>query len=194
MGSIDKYVVPQKLLLQRADEMSVEKSGEEFNLIVSTGRGLEPRCSRALLEIFSGFDDSFESWKSVFSGLLLARARNPRPAVGHLVKTLGERPWFNDLVKRAVPVDLVVETNPDEIVEASKRLRDGTDLGAEEPFRVRIRKRGAEVDRMELIGRIADLFANPVDLVSPEFELRVEIIRGVTGVSLIRRGEIFPDL
>lgn len=172
----------------------MEKSCKEFNLLVSTGRGLEPRCSRALLEIFSGFDDSFESWKSVFSGLMFAKTRNPRQSVDHLVQTLEEQPWFNDLVKRAVPVDIVVETDPEEIVKVSKRLRDGADLGGEEPFRVRIRKRGAEVDRMELIGKIADLFQNPVDLVTPEFELRVEMIRGVTGVSLIRRGEIFPDL
>lgn len=185
---------PKTYYYNEAMRLTMEKSREKFNLLVSTGRGLEPRCSQVLVEIFSGFDDNFKSWKSVFSGLLLARTRDPRLSVGHLALTLEERPWFNDLVKRAVPIDLVVGSEPEEIVEAFRILRDNANLGGEDTFRVRIRKRGAEIDRMDLIGKIADLFENPVNLVTPEFELRVEMIRRDAGVSLIRHGEIFPDL
>ena len=110
------------------------------------------------------------------------------------MQTLDERPWYNDLIKRAVPIDCVVKPDPEDIIEASKRLRDETQPCREETFRVRIRKRGAAIERMDLIVRIADLFENPVDLVRPDFELRVEMLRGRSGVSLIRRGEIFPDL
>jgi tRNA acetyltransferase TAN1 len=162
-------------------------------MIISTGRGLEPRCMQVLREIFSGFDDSFSPRRSGFSGLLVAQTSNPRASVEHISKTLEERPWFNDLIKRAVPIDRVVDLDPEDIVRAAESLSQEAP-GVNKAFRVRIRKRGAQVDRMDLIEKIADLFENPVNLSKPDFELRVEMLRRSAGVSLIKREEIFPDL
>ena len=163
-------------------------------MLVSTGRGLEPRCIQVLKEAFQDFDPGLVSRRSGFSGLLVAQTRDPRGSVGHIVRTLDEKPWYNDLIKRAVPIDKIVEIDPEDVIEASRMLVCEARPGREETFRVRIRKRGAPIDRMSLIVKIADLLENPVDLVRPEFELRVEMLRKVAGVSLIRRGEIFPDL
>jgi tRNA acetyltransferase TAN1 len=162
-------------------------------MMISTGRGLEPRCMQVLGEIFSDFDDSFSSRRSGFSGLLVAHTSDARASVAHITKTLEEKPWYNDLIKRAVPIDHVVDPDPVDIVRAAGSLRQDAP-GVDESFRVRIRKRGAQIDRMDLIEKIADLFENPVNLVKPDFELRVEMLRKSAGVSLIKRGEIFPDL
>jgi tRNA acetyltransferase TAN1 len=148
---------------------------------------------QVLGEIFSGFDDSFSTRRSGFSGLLLARTSDARASVDHISKTLEEKPWFNDLIKRAVPIDLLVDLGLDEILEAAETLSQKAP-GDDDTFRVRIRKRGAQIDRMDLIEKIADLFVNPVNLVEPDFELRVEILRKSAGLSLIKRGEIFPEL
>jgi tRNA acetyltransferase TAN1 len=148
---------------------------------------------QVLREIFSGFDDTFSARRSEFSGLLVAQTSDARASVEHLSQTLEEKPWYNDLVKRAVPIDIVVDLDLGEIVEAAEILCQKAP-GEEETFRVRIRKRGAQIDRMDLVEKIADLFRNPVNLTEPDFELRVEMLRKVAGVSLIKRGEIFPDL
>jgi tRNA acetyltransferase TAN1 len=165
----------------------------EFDMLISTGRGLEPRCMQVLRGIFSDFDDSFSSRKSGFSGLLMANTSDARASVEHIAITLEERPWYNDLIKRAVPIDRVVTHDPEDIIGAAESLSQMV-TGGNETFRVRIRKRGAQVDRMNLIEKIADLFENPVNLVKPDFELRVEMLRKTAGVSLIKRGEIFPEL
>jgi tRNA(Ser,Leu) C12 N-acetylase TAN1 len=166
-----------------------------FDLLVSTGRGLEGRCISALKEVLNEFDPGLRAAPAPFHGLVKAWVAPPgREAVRQVARTLDERPWHNDLIKRVVPIDLVVETDPSTIVQAARDLRQEIQPGEDEKFRVRVRKRGAPVDRAGLIVDIADLFQNGVDLDDPDFEVRVEVIRKDTGISLIRRGEIFPDL
>ena len=165
-----------------------------FNLLVSTGRGLEGRCISSMRVFISRGGMEIEAWKSPFSGLILARVGVPREVVAYVRDLLEEEPWHNDLVKRVVPVDRVVPLRQDDIVRAADELRVAMDPDPSWTFRVRVRKRDADLDRIGLVVAIAELFCNPVDLGTPDFELRVELLRTSAGVSLIRRGEIFPDL
>ncbi len=132
--------------------------------------------------------------RSCFSGLVKCSVQDPRAAVGLVVAALEDEPWHNETIKRVVPIDEVVDTSPESILDAARRLSVGASVPPEWSFRVRVRKRGASLDRMKLIIELADLFQNKVNLSNPDFELRVEMLREVTGVSLIRRGDIFPDL
>lgn len=174
--------------------MTVPDHTSGLNLLVSTGRGLEANCISALKKILVDHDSQMEAWRSPFSGLVACRVRQPREAVAILVAALDREPWHNDLIKRAVPIDVVVPGDIDSIAVAAEELRDGVEIPAEWSFRVRVRKRGAAIDRMSLIERVADLFPNGVDLESPDFEVRIEMLRRWAGVSILRRGEIFPDL
>jgi tRNA acetyltransferase TAN1 len=168
---------------------------EAFDLLVSTGRGLEQKCISALKEVVCSFDPDFGVMTSEFSGLLKGYATRPnRDIVRHIASVLQERPWYNELIKRAVPIDKVILNDPGQIVEAVKDLRLQIPSGDEESFRVRVRKRGAALDRMKLIAAVADLFDNRVDLAHPDFEVRIEMVGKLSGVSIIRRGEIFPGL
>jgi tRNA(Ser,Leu) C12 N-acetylase TAN1 len=174
---------------------SREVDVEGFDLLVSTGRGLEARCISDLRSILGDGDSEFRASKTVFSGLIKAWVGGEsRRAVGIIRDTLIEEPWHNDVIKRVVPIDTVVRNDPGSIVSAAEGLLERCNPDTGERFRVRIRKRGSDTDRMALIRELADLFDNPVDLEKPDFELRVEMVRSVAGVSLIRRGEIFPDL
>jgi len=170
-------------------------SPEAFDLLVSTGRGLERKCISALEEVVCSFDPDFRATTSQFSGLLKGFATKAnREIVHHIRWILEDKPWYNELIKRAVPIDKVVLTEAGRIVEAVKDLRLQIPPRDEESFRVRVRKRGAPLDRMELIAAVADLFNNKVDLAHPDFEVRIEMVGELSGVSIIRRGEIFPDL
>jgi len=170
-------------------------SPEAFDLLVSTGRGLEQKCISALEEVIRSFDPGFRATKSQFCGLLKGSATKPnRDIIHHVVSVLEEKPWYNELIKRVVPIDTVVLSDPRRIVEAVKDLRLRIPPRGDESFRVRVRKRGAGLERMELITSVADLFDNEVDLAHPDFEVRIEMVGKSSGVSIIRRGEIFPDL
>jgi tRNA(Ser,Leu) C12 N-acetylase TAN1 len=165
-----------------------------FNLLVSTGRGLEDRCISSLRGMLSKADIELEASRSPFSGLVLGHVEEPRGIVTFVRDLLEEEPWHNDLVKRVVPIDRVVAAGPEDIVRAADELRNAVEPDASQTFRVRVRKRGADLDRMGLVVAVAELFENPVDLEAPDFEVRVEMVRTHAGVSIIRRGEIFPDL
>jgi len=167
---------------------------DPFDLLVSTGRGLEMRCISDLHSILSPGFPAFRARKSPFSGLVKAWVGEKREAVRVLAETLETEPWFNDVIKRAVPIDRVVPTEAKAIVLAAREIASLSPPGPADKFRVRVRKRGAHIDRMELIRSLAEIFDNPVDLENPDFEVRIEVVRGETGVSIIRRGEIFPDL
>ncbi len=174
--------------------MGTQALVSSFNLLVSTGRGLENRCISTMRGILSRADLELEASKSPFSGLVLGRVRRPREVVAYVRDLLEEEPWHNEVVKRVVPIDRVVAASQDDILRAADELRAAMEPDASETFRVRVRKRGADLDRMGLIAAIAELFDNPVDLEAPDFEVRVEMVRSHAGVSMIRRGEIFPDL
>lgn len=168
---------------------------EAFNLLVSTGRGLEQKCISDLEELVCGLDPGFRAMRSQFSGLVKCLAtKGNRDIIRHITSVLQEKPWYNELIKRVVPVDSVVLSDPVRIVEAVKDLRLQIPVRDEESFRVRVRKRGATLDRVELITAIAELFDNRVNLAHPDFEVRVEMVGKLSGVSIIGRGEIFPDL
>lgn len=174
---------------------STEADVEGFDLLISTGRGLEARCISDLRSILGEENPEFRAGKTVYSGLVKAWVEGEsRRAVRTITDALTEEPWHNDVIKRVVPIDTVIRNDPGSIVSAAEGLLVEFKPDADERFRVRIRKRGSDTDRLALIRELADLFDNPVDLETPDFELRVEMVRSVSGVSLIRRGEIFPDL
>ncbi len=174
--------------------MGTQDLVSSFNILVSTGRGLENRCISTLRGILSRAGTELEASRSPFSGLILGRVGEPRKAVAFVRDLLEEEPWHNELVKRIVPIDRVVAANQDDIVKAAEELSAALEPHPSETFRVRVRKRGADLDRLRLVVAIAELFKNPVDLDAPDFEVRVEMVRSHAGVSIIGRGEIFPDL
>lgn len=165
-----------------------------FNILVSTGRGLENGCISNLRGILSRADMELEASRSPFSGLILGRVGEPRKVVAFVRDLLEEEPWHNELVKRIVPIDRVVAASQDDILKAAEELRAAVEPDPSKTFRVRVRKRGADLDRLGLVVALAELFKNPVDLAAPDFEVRVEMVRSHAGVSIIGRGEIFPDL
>jgi len=170
-------------------------SPDAFDLLVSTGRGLEQKCISALEEVICSFDPCFRATPSRFSGLLKGSATKAnRDIIRYLISVLEDKPWYNELIKRVVPIDMVVCSDPGQIVQAVKDLSLRIPPRDEESFRVRVRKRGASLDRMKLIAAVADIFDNSVDLGHPDFEVRIEMVGKLSGVSIIRRGEIFPDL
>ena len=167
----------------------------KFNLLVSTGRGLEDRCIGALKGIMEDVDDNFVAQPSAFSGLVLGVSSvESREAVRHISMVIEKEPWHNLVIKRVVPIDEVVPTDLDAIVVGFKELLKRLHPDRSYSFRVTLRRRGAQIDRREAIVAVADLFDNRVDLEDPDIQARIEVLGKQTGISIIGRDEIFPQL
>ncbi|BDR92642.1 THUMP domain-containing protein [Vulcanisaeta souniana] len=164
----------------------------DFNLVVSTGRRLEGRCADELKYIgdlvgmriaqtsFTGFDGLITGY---VDGDPVEFTRRLKDLVtgGHYV------PRF---VLKVVPVMRTVSTKIDEISKAAVELA-GRYLSANETYKVEVRKRGVDLDRMDIIDSIASKISNKVKLEGPDKVIQVEVFPSRTGISVIREDDVF---
>jgi len=162
----------------------------DFNLIVTTSRGYEnDACSEVwfLLGEIGDKDSTVES--SGISGLVLAKTvLDPLEAIKGLRKMLKEQPWEFRYALRIIPVEVVVPTGLPEIKEASLKL--SSRILEDETFRVTVEKRHTELSRREIIEAIAEDIERKVDLHNPDKIILIEVLGGLTSVSVIKQGDI----
>ena len=162
----------------------------DFNLIVTTSRGYEnDACSEVwfLLGEIGDKDSTVES--SGISGLVLAKTvLDPLEAIKGLGEMLKEQPLEFRYSLRFMPVEIVVPTGLAEIKEASLKLSSG--ILENETFRVTVEKRHTGLSRREIIEAVAEDIDRKVDLHNPDKIVLIEVLGGLTGVSLINQGDI----
>ncbi|HFC49413.1 MAG TPA: hypothetical protein ENJ59_01630 [Thermofilum sp.] len=158
-----------------------------FNLVISTYRGRENDCISEFWYIMRELGDKkIDASLTGLPGLIVARTSlNPIEVVEKLKKEAEEKPWFFRVILKIVPVEVNVKAEVEEIVDAAIRLAKSK-IGENETFRVTIRKRLSDIDRMELIEKIAEKIENRVDLNNPDKIVWVEIIGDVAGVSVLK--------
>jgi tRNA acetyltransferase TAN1 len=61
-------------------------------------------------------------------------------------------------------------------------------------YRITIEKRGNEIPSKELIGSIAGIIPNKVSLESYDWNVMIQIIGGITGVSILKEEDIVSTL
>jgi len=162
----------------------------DFNLIVTTSRGYEnDACSEVwfLLGEIGDKDSTVET--SGISGLVIAKTvLDPLEAIKGLRKMLKEQPWEFRYALRIIPVEVVVPTGLPEIKEASLKL--SSRVLEDETFRVTVEKRHTDLSRREIIEAIAEDIERKVDLHNPDKIILIEVLGGLTSVSVIKQGDI----
>jgi tRNA acetyltransferase TAN1 len=81
-----------------------------------------------------------------------------------------------------IPIEKVVRTDLGDIVNAVKEL--GSRIGEKEAFRVTVEKRFTAMSKLEIIEAVAADIKRKVDLNRPDKVILIEIVGGLTGVSL----------
>ncbi|MHA1911690.1 MAG: THUMP domain-containing protein [Candidatus Kariarchaeaceae archaeon] len=165
-------------------------------LLISTIRFKERNCASEMYYILKKYlevpANKMKLRPTGVSGLVMAALYdNNILEIAEKLKNLIQKPGFAMFPTRVVPIEKVVPTSIDEIVggltkiNASERLTD-------KKWRITIRKRYAqEVDRQELIQKVASAIGDvgTVNLTDYDLELRIEILSQETGLSIIP-----PDL
>ncbi len=162
----------------------------DFDLLATTSRGNENEACSELWYLLSEIGDSAPKVeKTGVAGLIAAKtAINPFEVIEKLRKIIYERPYEFRYTLRIIPIERVVRTDLKEIqrvaTELSSKIREN------ETFRVTVEKRFTETSTRDIIEAAASNIERKVDLNKPDKIILIEIIGGLTGISVIKPNEI----
>ena len=162
----------------------------DFNLLVTTTRGNEDNaCSEIWYLLKEIGDEKAEVDKTGVSGLIAAKTSiDPFEVVAKFRETLRERPYEFRYSLRIIPIERVVKTRLEEIAKAAEELAPR--IGENETFRITVEKRFTEISTKDVIEAAASKIERKVNLEKPDKILLIEIVGGLTGISLIKPEDI----
>ncbi|NWG11804.1 RNA methyltransferase [Candidatus Bathyarchaeota archaeon] len=162
----------------------------DFNLLATTSRGFENAASSEMWHMLGEIGDSTSIVeKTGVSGLIAAKTiLNPFDVIEKFRKILHERPYEFRYTLRIIPIEKVVRTDLSEIQLATTEL--SLKIGANETFRVTVEKRFTQTSSKDIIEAVAADIEQKVNLINPDKILLIEVIGGLTGVSVINPEQI----
>jgi len=161
-----------------------------MNLIITCARHLEEETEEELRDILDELGDSeIEVSISDMSGILTAQTKlDPIEVVKKMKEILLDQPWSIRYCLRIIPIQKVIETKIESIEmtisSISNQILDG------ETYRILIEKRNSEISSKEIITKIAHEIKNKVSLDFPDKIILIEILGGMTGISIIKEVDI----
>jgi tRNA acetyltransferase TAN1 len=158
----------------------------DFNLLATSERGFESEaCSELWMMLRAVGDERPVVDRSHVRGLILARTNlDPAEAIGRLRDELRRRPLDFRSVLRVLPVERVIKTEVEKIVEAAHEL--ASKIGVDESFRITVEKRRTGLRSREVIEAVAKGIERRVNLKFPDWVVLVEIVSQLTGVSVVK--------
>jgi len=163
---------------------------KDFNLLVTTTRGNEDNvCSEVWYLLKEIGDEKAEVDRTRVSGLIAVKTSlNPFEVITKFREILKERPYEFRYSLRIIPIEKVVKTRVEEIQKAAEEL--ASKIGENETFRITVEKRFTEISTRDIIEAAASKIERKVNLERPDKILLIEIIGGLTGISVIRPEDI----
>ena len=166
----------------------------DFNLLVTTSRGNEAdACSETWYLLGEIGDKAAKVDKTGVSGLIAAKTSfSPLETVEKLREILKERPYEFRYSLRIIPIQRVVRTDLGEIerivTQLAAEIKDG------ETFRVTVEKRFTHIASEDIIEAAAAHIERKVDLTRPDRVVLIEVVGGLTGISVLKPSEIISTV
>jgi tRNA acetyltransferase TAN1 len=163
---------------------------KDFNLLVTTARGNEEdACSEIWYLLGETGDSAVKVDKTGITGLIAAKtAFNPFEVIEKFRSILKERPYEFRYTLRVIPVEKVVRTDVGEIQRAVTEL--GSKIKEGETFRITVEKRFTNTSTNDIIAAAAANIERRVDLNRPDKIVLIEVVGGLTGVSVVKPQDI----
>lgn len=160
-----------------------------MNLIVTSPRGLEARAANELRQvILQSGSKKISIEKSPYEGVLEVEVENPRATISFLADLIRLDPYRIRAVQRVIPVDIVVDTNINEIKNAIKEL--SSQIMPSETFRITVEARDSPYTTKEIIESVAELIDRKVNLETPDKIVFIQIFGEYTCISVLKPQEI----
>jgi len=160
-----------------------------LNLLVTSQKGSEAKASAEFKEIaLQRGHRKLHIEKSGFDGVLEIEIENSRDFIAFMRDYVRSEPFRVHFIQRMIPVDVVVDTNLEQIKEAASQIAQQVLSG--ETFKIDSTERDSPISRKELIDTIAGLVDRKVNLNSPDKVFNVEVLGEYTAMSVVRPDEI----
>jgi len=167
----------------------------DFNLLATTSRGNErPMCNELLYLLKEELGDTqAETSKTKIRGLIVGKTTlDPCAVIEKLRAILKERPYAFRYALRILPIGQVISTDLEEIKKVTQEL--AAKIGEQETFRVTVEKRFTPLHSKDIIEAAASDIKQKADLKNPDKILLIEVLGGLTGVSLLKPSDILAVL
>jgi tRNA acetyltransferase TAN1 len=164
---------------------------DDFNLLATTARGNERPMINELLYLLKEelVDPQARASKTKVRGLIVAKTSlDPCLVIEKFRSILQERPYEFRYALRILPIERVVPTDLGEIKRATAEL--ATRIGEKQTFRVTVEKRFTDLHSRDLIEAAAGDIEREVNLQNPDLILLIEVVGGLTGLSLVEPSKI----
>lgn len=164
---------------------------KDFNLLATTWRGNEKQmCSELLYLLKEEIGDPAPAvGKTGIRGLIAAKtSSDPCEVIEKFRAILQERPYEFRYALRIMPVERIVRTDLEEIKKVATEL--AANIGENETFRVTVEKRFTTLHSRDFIEAVATDIKRKADLENPDKVLLIEVLGGLTGISLIKPSDI----
>ena len=163
---------------------------KNFNLLVTTARGSEEdACSEIWYLLGEIGDAAVKVERTGITGLISAKTiLNPFEVVEKFRQILKERSYEFRYSLRIIPVEKVVPTDLGEIQRATIEL--STKIKENDSFRVTVEKRFTSTPTNAIIDAAATIIERRVDLNHPDRIVLIEVVGGLTGISILKPNEI----
>ena len=167
---------------------------KDFNLLATTYRRTEGHARQELRFLLEQIGDPTPIVdRTGISGVIVAKTiSGPFEVITKFKEMLKERPYEFRYLLRVIPVEKVVQTDVNLIRSAVKELSPKIAQG--ETFRVTAEKRFTQTSSKELIEAAAEDIKRKVNLSKPDKVVHIEVLGGLTGVSIAKPEEILSIL
>ena len=166
----------------------------EFNLLATTSRGYESYARAELWHLLERIGDSAPTVeKTGISGLISAKTvLDPFEVIKQFRDLLHERPYEFRYMLRVIPIEKVVRTDLNQIQQAVTEF--SSKISEKQTFRVTVEKRFTGTSSREIIETAAANIKRKVNLTKPDKIILIEVVGGLTGLSLIKPDDILSVL
>jgi tRNA acetyltransferase TAN1 len=127
--------------------------------------------------------------KTGVRGLIVAKTTlDPYAVIEKFRAVLQERPYEFRYALRIIPIEKVVRTDLDEIRRVATEF--AARIGENETFRVTVEKRFTSIHSRDFVEAAAADIQRKADLENPDKILLIEVVGGLTGMSLLKPSDI----
>jgi tRNA acetyltransferase TAN1 len=138
-------------------------------------------------------DKSPRIGKSSFSGLVwVDTVIDPFIVIAETKKITLDEPWRMRYCHRFIPIRQSISSSLENIIESVRnQIKIMKDIDS---YRITIEKRGSDISSKEIIYSVANIIPNKVSLESYDWNVMIQIMGGIAGVSILKEEDIVSTL
>ncbi len=161
-----------------------------FNIIATTYRNMEHGLVEELKSLLDELNEPIVIMPTNISGLVLCLTEaDPYDIIDKIRNIVRETPWRVRFVLRLIPIEVVTNTELDEISKEAEKLAER--IKGDESYKVEVEKRFTNLHRRDIIEKVAEKIDRRVKLEEPDWIVLIEVVGKDTGISVLKPDDIF---